>query len=498
MLERLTRYSRSPRVGAVFVAVMFVAARIFYARRFHLEFEAKSLDYYMQYIDPKLLRTDLLRSLYYLRDQPPLFNLFLGLILKLFPVSFNSAFAGSYLIIGLGLCLSTYALAYRLGAGVRVAAVLAAGLACAPGTLLYEHWLFYGYPVTALLVATALGLHRTLARGKAVDSALGFGALGMLVLMRGTFHLAVFVATLGAVLLLRRKNAQTILRGALVPAICVMLVYGKHIGLYHGVVIGGLYRGVNLSSIHMSMLSERAIADLQKEGAISAACPRDIHSSVRLDLLLHRGGFKVEKTGVPLLDDLTKSTGATNWHATAAKVVGETCANAAVVLHQRYPEIYGKGIKLNLDRYMHSSDRVWPFLREGDGKTNADKLRAWNKWVDEHIALDPAGERWSRPIFFGLVLGILAPLYSIARYLRLYFKAKKRGRIVRVPATVFVTTFIAGVVLYASSVVVLYSTGDHNRYRAEVMQLAWIASVALVITLSKAALRRARRALRKA
>jgi hypothetical protein len=32
----------------------------------------------MQLIDPELLKTDLLTSLWYLREQPPFFNLFVG------------------------------------------------------------------------------------------------------------------------------------------------------------------------------------------------------------------------------------------------------------------------------------------------------------------------------------------------------------------------------------------------------------------------------------
>ena len=37
----------------------------------------------MQYLDPLLLKSDLLKSLFYLHSQPPIFNLFLGIVLKL-------------------------------------------------------------------------------------------------------------------------------------------------------------------------------------------------------------------------------------------------------------------------------------------------------------------------------------------------------------------------------------------------------------------------------
>jgi hypothetical protein len=48
---------------------------------------------FWQYLDPLILKTDLLRGLYYLHSQPPLFNWLLGVILQLFPNHYEFVFS---------------------------------------------------------------------------------------------------------------------------------------------------------------------------------------------------------------------------------------------------------------------------------------------------------------------------------------------------------------------------------------------------------------------
>jgi hypothetical protein len=61
----------------------FVISRIAYYRA-GVRFDLSPLFGYWQYVDLDLLRHDLVRSVYYLHSQPPLFNLYLGLVVKVF------------------------------------------------------------------------------------------------------------------------------------------------------------------------------------------------------------------------------------------------------------------------------------------------------------------------------------------------------------------------------------------------------------------------------
>jgi len=74
------------------LVALFIVSRVLLAATMG-KLDTNPLLYYWQYADPKLLREDLLRTVFYLHSQPPLYNLFLGLGLKLFPQNYASAFA---------------------------------------------------------------------------------------------------------------------------------------------------------------------------------------------------------------------------------------------------------------------------------------------------------------------------------------------------------------------------------------------------------------------
>ena len=89
---------------------VFVISRLAYHFLLGMRFNADTLTSFWQFIDPLLLKTELFKSLYYLHSQPPLFNCFLGVILKLFPDSFAAVFQWIYLLIGLIFSVSLFKL----------------------------------------------------------------------------------------------------------------------------------------------------------------------------------------------------------------------------------------------------------------------------------------------------------------------------------------------------------------------------------------------------
>ncbi len=81
------------REGAlyVFVLVAFGASELL-GRALGIRFAAETLGTLYQYLDPSILQDDLLRGIYYLHAQPPLFNVFLGIVVKAFPQSYPAVF----------------------------------------------------------------------------------------------------------------------------------------------------------------------------------------------------------------------------------------------------------------------------------------------------------------------------------------------------------------------------------------------------------------------
>src|SRR5277367_1989805 len=80
---------RSWRHSIVLIAV-FILARLAYWFFGGIRFDARPLEYYVQYLDPALLRNSLFQSLWYLKEQMPGFNLLLGVVLELFPGGYET------------------------------------------------------------------------------------------------------------------------------------------------------------------------------------------------------------------------------------------------------------------------------------------------------------------------------------------------------------------------------------------------------------------------
>jgi len=79
-----------------------------------VHFNITPLYWFFQFLDPLYLKSDLLRSLLYLHSQPPGFNLFLGIVLKLFNGHELLVFKTIYLLIGLSMTILLYLVSREL------------------------------------------------------------------------------------------------------------------------------------------------------------------------------------------------------------------------------------------------------------------------------------------------------------------------------------------------------------------------------------------------
>ena len=201
-------------------------------------FLARPLDFAMQYLDPALLRGDLLRSLLYLHTQPPLFNFFLGAVLKL---SSDPGLSYELLFRTMGALfpLLFYAVFRLLEIRRWIALAATSVFMFNPTLLLYENLLYYTY-VEGFLVMLSIFLFACWCTGYRPGVLLLFW-LSMLCLglTRSLFHPVFFFAVAaGLALHLRRsrpgpKRAGAFLlssAAALLPllALCLknLLVFG--------------------------------------------------------------------------------------------------------------------------------------------------------------------------------------------------------------------------------------------------------------------------------
>ena len=471
--------SELPRRGtclALLAAVFAVSRLLFYACG--VRFDAVPLDSYWQYVDPALLRTDFWRSIFYLEQQPPAFNVFLGAILHLFPSHPEIGFQLIYLGLGLILSISLFELMNRMGVHRGIALATALIFTLSPSTVLYENLLFYEYPLTVLFAVAALFLHRFATTGTLLDGLVFFSSLALIAGIRSIYNLIWFVLLVSiALLALRGWRRRTVLAAAL-PALLLASVYLKHFIVFHNFVPGGrVFAGINFCAVLTDPVPDDDLDRLIASGKITALLKTDLFDVGNTfdvnpeESPLSRIVPVPPKTGIPVLDDCVKSTRAFNWNCVWAANLVQAYTKDARVVFRNYPGAYLESVADNLSRYFLPDTEGWPF----DGR----KETANQKVLSRPLAvynLVTAGE-WPPAVPQPWLAYVALPgllgygLFLVFSWLRSWLRSWPRGVAKKTCpadcASGLVLAFMVGNVIYLSAVVILVALADQNRYRSE-------------------------------
>jgi hypothetical protein len=316
-----------------------------------VRFDASTLGVFWQFIEPDLLRERLLESLYYLHSQPPLYNLFLGVVLKAFPTASTEAFQAVYLLLGLVEALVVLALLGRLGASRALAVAAALLVAVLPATILYESWLFYEFPVAVALLLAALALQRFGERGSFASGFAFFGLLAVAVYTRSVFQHVWLVAALGLILVAAPRLRRRALAAAAVPFLAVALLYIKN-AVEFGAFTTSSWSGMNFAQVALSSITDEEREALVDDGTLSPVSLADPFS----DLSAYRGTYEPPApTGIPLLDRTHMANGDANRHNLAYVEISEKYMRDALALIRRRPDAYADSIVDGLQLFLTPS-----------------------------------------------------------------------------------------------------------------------------------------------
>lgn len=218
------------------ITALFILSRIIFSMKGG-EFISSPIDFAKQYLDPVLLKNDLLKSLYYLHSQPPLFNAFLGLILKISPhppLSFELVFK----TMGIAMPLLFYgiltALSIRPGAAFMATAIFMFN----PTLILYENLLYYTHMEAFFILLALFGLLRWGIDRRTCFLVLFFLALLCLGMIRSLFHAVFFLLTALLISLYlgywrrERRLARQFVLYSLIVLVPMLLVSLKNTCLY--------------------------------------------------------------------------------------------------------------------------------------------------------------------------------------------------------------------------------------------------------------------------
>ena len=201
----------------IHVALIYIYSRVIYYFILRVFFNSKPLLFAFQYLDPTLLKNDLLQSLFYMHSQPPLFNMFLGIGLKLFSDDPGIFYHYSFLFLGLIFSLSLYLLLIRLNISKGGSFILTVIFIVNPAFILYENLLFYTHPIMVLLLLSAFLLNFYLKNRSLLPLFLFFTVLAIVCLTQSFFHIAWFAAIVLIILLFKKNEIKRVIFAASIP-----------------------------------------------------------------------------------------------------------------------------------------------------------------------------------------------------------------------------------------------------------------------------------------
>lgn len=351
----------SRRQGLAVVVAAFVVSRVAYAAA-GVRFDVSALSGdptrdQWQLLDVRLLSHDLVRSLWNLHSQPPLYNLAVGLLLHLPAGARQPLAAAGFLGLGLLLVVATHGLLVELRVPPTAAVVLTLLVVADPAAALYENWLSWSYPTAALTTAGAYGAVRLARTGRGRWAVLAAGAWAAVVLTDPTYQWPWLVVALGAAGYAARRHWRRLLAAAAAPLL-VVGVWAVHDAVLFGTATTSSWVGMNVAHVTLARAAPGRIRALVARGTLDAVALVPAFSPVdRYGPVLGRP----RATGVPVLDERTKADGVPNYDNLAYVAVSARYLHDDLAYVRADPGAYARAVGLALEVWAVPADQ-YPFL----------------------------------------------------------------------------------------------------------------------------------------
>lgn len=322
------------------IILAFIASRAAYYL-LGVRFDARGVDWFFQFLDPALLRHRLLESLFYLHMQPPGYNLFLGIVLKLFPHDYAAAFQVIHCTFGAAITCSLFYLMRCFGIGARSAMAVTVLFMISPGTVLFENFILYEYQMMFFLTLSAVFLYRFF-NNRSAWSAIGFLVCQFwLVMIRNQFHLVYFAVIFAVILYFAARQDRRLVGGVGSVLLAVILALFVKNQVLFGHFASSTWHGVLMATITTHQLTAEERRQFIANGSISSA--PDITQIVPLPAF-YPYITRPPETSIPALDQELKPSGVSNFNNIAFLKVQELAYKDGLFIFFHYPKAYARSL----------------------------------------------------------------------------------------------------------------------------------------------------------
>lgn len=424
-----------------------------------------------QALDPKWMREDLARSIWYLHSQPPLFNLGVGLALKLSPESYDLWLQTAFRIMGLTMFM---AMAKTLDAlGVRKWIALPAVLLflLSPSSVVYENWLFYTYPTAALLALCAFSLMRWVQTRKTLWSLAFVSLMVAVVLTRSLFQWFWVVAVLAMLWWLLREHRRSLLQGSIAPMGLLVLFLIKNLVVF-GFLGTSSWSGMNLGRIAFLSVPQETKDRLVAEGKIPQVCSQRTFQS----LSAYQGAYSTVNPHpeVAILSD-TLAHGTINFHHWDFVEVSRQYGKGSKTMILTDPKNYVRNVAV-ATTYWFQPPAAYSFVQNKTQQVNGYN-RIWNYLVmgtpkNPEDAKAPGKGEWDQKRTLTLLTALVYALVSIVT-LRFAWRHRRSFRQLNAERLA-VASFCLATVAYIFLLSTATEVGENLRFRFLTLPLGWV------------------------
>jgi hypothetical protein len=432
-----------------------------------------------QLLDVGLLKHDLVASVWHLNSQPPLFNLYAGVLEKV-PTGLQRPLeVASALALGLVIVLCTYGLLVELRVPpVAAMVVTLVGVVASPAYLLFENWLDYAYPTAALGVFAAWCLIRYLRSGRVWPGLGFFGAYAAIILLNSTYQVEWMVVALVIVIVVLRRQWRRVLAVAAIPLMVVLVWCVKNAVLF-GTTTTSSWLGMNVARLVLFKAPPSVVAKLEHQGTLTplASVPAFGGPKTYVPRFV-----RPTPSSVAALGPLYKKDGATNFNNPIYISVSSQYLHDDLAYIMARPSEYVGDVNSSVQVWLVPSDQNfanslnWPHVHTY--ASLYDKAVEWQPVVDPGAANVVFAKTASPLSWLSLQAIAIYVLTLIGAPILLWRRRRVDGAFAGTMAVLWWTTVYAFV---ASS---LIEIGENERFRFELgpvpLVLATVVATAVV------------------
>jgi len=445
----------------LYVLLMFCISRLFYSL---LDVKFESLDstiYFLQIIDPFMLKKDLILNLYY-TSFPPFYNLIIGVLFKFFlkPEFILYLF---FLLLGIILSLSMFILMLELGINPWISFIATTFFMISPPTILYENWPFYTYFLTTFTCLTALFFIKFIRKFRLKYGISLFTCYTLLALTNARYTY-LFIVILGFIIFyiifFSNSDRSPLFSRLIISALPVLLVFAVCVKNYH------LFDRFNVDA-HFGFHMGNGLYLASKEDKVIRDKFKEEYNQFLTVPISPVNEFKgklspPEKTNIPLLDEMLKSTGHINYHNLYYIKISDLYTSLIKEFILKDSLLYLRFLTKSMLNYITPSND-YGLLSE----KNKSAIKIFHNWYNNTYPL----------ILLAYLFAILNVLHLLTKnYKKLITKTgigKKMSGSTFDLSTMTALSFIVMFIAY-NGLAVFFTFGENNRYKFSIEPLLFI------------------------